>query len=514
MNTQLCPAQKKSYFKVLSILKHNQILVISTPTGLGKTTILKALTKKIGGALLTVHDFLKIQREHHPLALEENVEYWLMEALKTSDTILVDDIHLLEELMGNGSRFYPRKGMLDIVLNAICSYATEFNKKLIFAHTGKAIKSIDTKALYVSLKNLEIEDYEFLGSQFLKESNYSESIFEEIYRFAPGLNIYQLQSVCQNLNFKKDLNSNDFINFLLEHHFTTDFSIDNKDMLDFKDLKGMDDIIDALKTHIILPFTNNSIVNKLKLKPKKGVLLYGLPGTGKTSLGRALASKMKGKFFLIDGSFVSNSPDFYQKVKEVFEAAKQKAPSIIFIDDSDVIWEKSYETGLYRYLLTELDGLQEEQHRVCVIMAAMEIIKIPPALLRSGRLELWLELPLPGEKARIEILRHWIKKEPEHFEQVDLKILGRHTEGFSGADLKKITEDAKNLYAYDHINNEKTLPMHDYFLKAAKTIREYKNKQLDAEKKLEAQFKNTPYPFLFSPFSLNVDSKKEDYELC
>src|SRR5205085_7851375 len=117
------------------------------------------------------------------------------------------------------------------------------------------------------------------------------------------------------------------------------------------------------------------------------------------------AHRLRGKFFLIDGTFISGTHNFYMQIHQVFEAAKENSPAIIFIDDSDVIFESGEEHGLYRYLLTMLDGLESESNaRVCVMMTAMDVGNLPPALVRSGRVELWLEMRLPDEAARRAIL--------------------------------------------------------------------------------------------------------------
>src|SRR6185295_9430975 len=117
---------------------------------------------------------------------------------------------------------------------------------------------------------------------------------------------------------------------------------------------------------------NDELATELNLRPKRGVLLVGPPGTGKTTIGRALAHRLKSKFFLIDGTYISGTNQFYNRVHQVFEEAKHNAPSIIFLDDSDVIFESGEELGLYRYLLTMLDGLESESAgQVCVMMTAM-----------------------------------------------------------------------------------------------------------------------------------------------
>src|SRR5262249_23349998 len=138
-----------------------------------------------------------------------------------------------------------------------------------------------------------------------------------------------------------------------------------------QDLKGVEDVIQSLEANIILPLENDELAAELGLKPKRGVLLVGPPGTGKTTVGRALAHRLQSKFFLVDGTFISGAGDFYPRIHQLFELAKRNAPSIIFLDDSDAIFESGEELGLYRYLLTMLDGLESESAgRVCVMMTA------------------------------------------------------------------------------------------------------------------------------------------------
>ncbi len=153
---------------------------------------------------------------------------------------------------------------------------------------------------------------------------------------------------------------------------------------------------------------------------------------------------------------------------------------MIFIDDSDVIFEKGDEAGLYRYLLTMLDGLQSETAgHVCVMMTAMNIAALPPALVRSGRIELWLETRLPDEAGRGAILA--AARLPAPLESADLPTVAAATDGFTGADLKRLAEDAKLLYAFDRSRGMEARQASEYFLSAVETIKQNKERYAQAE---------------------------------
>jgi ATP-dependent 26S proteasome regulatory subunit len=215
-------------------------------------------------------------------------------------------------------------------------------------------------------------------------------------------------------------------------------------------------------------------------------------------VGRALAHRLKGKFFLIDGTFIAGTDGFYNRINQVFEAAKDNAPSVIFIDDADTIFEDGEERGLYRYLLTMLDGLESESAgRICVMMTAMNVANLPPALTRSGRVELWLEMKLPNEEARRTIMDQRIAELPKELCNVDMTSLTSATEGFTGADLKRLIDDGKAIYAYDKSKRLDLKPPTEYFLKAVEGVRE--NKQRFAEAEAHAAMKpKFPMPGLSS----------------
>jgi SpoVK/Ycf46/Vps4 family AAA+-type ATPase len=276
----------------------------------------------------------------------------------------------------------------------------------------------------------------------------------------------------------------DFTEYLREHNLASNVEVSQVAAVDWKDLKGVDDVIRALEAKIALPLENDALASELRLKPKRGVLLAGPPGTGKTTIGRALAHRLKSKFFLIDGTMVAGSSDFYEELQKVFDAARRNAPSIVFIDDSDVMFEGNGDPGLYRYLLTVLDGIQSAgADRVCVMMTAMNPGSLPPAMLRSGRVELWLETRLPDPSAREEILRERLIDLPGPLAQADVVRVAEAAHGLTGADLKGVVEDAKLLFAHDVSTATPTRGVDEYFLDA---IREVHNNHRNYTKKRPA----------------------------
>jgi len=282
-----------------------------------------------------------------------------------------------------------------------------------------------------------------------------------------------------------------FIDYLRSQKLASNVDLEEVQAVDLRDLKGVDDVLQNLETSIVLPLENDALASQFKLRSKRGVLLYGPPGSGKTTVGRAMAHRLKGKFFLIDGTFIAGTSEFYNRINQIFESAKDNSPAIIFIDDADAIFEDGEERGLYRYLLTMLDGLESESSaRVCVMMTAMNVASLPAALIRSGRVELWLEMKLPNEEARTQILTRHIGELPPELPKVDVAALIPATEGFTGADLKRLVDDGKTLYAYDKAKRIELKGPTEYFLKAVEGVRE--NKERYAEAEAQAMLKPKP----------------------
>jgi transitional endoplasmic reticulum ATPase len=467
--------------------------------GRGKTTVLKQLHQHTGGAFLGMTDFVAAASLKHPLALEETLYNLVLDALRTHPVVILDDLHLLD-LFSSGCHFYPRAGYFNSVIMGLCSYALESDRKLIFGTTEHLAEAAAQRSYSFGIDRFKVEDYSALVKGWLGEKS-ADLDFDKIFRFAPKLNAHQLKAACKWLAGHPSLNTNVFIDYLRSQRLASNVDLGEVQAVDLRDLKGVDDVLRNLETNIVLPLENDALAHQFKLRSKRGVLLYGPPGTGKTTVGRAMAHRLKSKFFLIDGTFIAGTDSFYNRISQVFETAKDNAPAIIFIDDADAIFEDSKEHGLYRYLLTMLDGLESESAgRVCVMMTAMNVASLPAALIRSGRVELWLEMKLPNEEARAQILTRHVAELPEEVRQVDVAALVPATEGFTGADLKRLIEDGKALYAYDKVKRFEMKEPTAYFLKAVEGVRE--NKQRFAEAEAQSMLKPKASSASFARFAM------------
>lgn len=469
MIDRLCPEERGGVALIKKLLLQNNILVLQGQAGMGKTTVLETVARDLDGLLISCKDYIEAAPGKDPFASEEVFGNLLLRALQKSDLVIVDDFNLVCSM--TSSHALPRLRLFEAYLTALCNYAVESNKRIVFGTDGCIPAPIKNRAFFVGLEDFKREDYEAICGQYLDGEVAARLNYDKIHRFAQKLNAHLLKKVCLWLKERKDLDTEQFIEYLRSQHLNSNVDLGEVQAVSLEDLKGVDNVIQALEANIIIPLENDELAQELDLKPKRGVLLAGPPGTGKTTIGRALAHRLKGKFFLIDGTFISGTNDFYGQVHDVFQAAKQNAPSVIFVDDSDVIFESGGETGLYRYLLTMLDGLESESlGRICLMMTAMNVGSLPAALVRSGRIELWLEMQLPDREARAAIVSAYLAKLPPPLTEADLTILADATEGLTGADIKRLMEDGKTLYAYDKVKDLPIKAPTEYFLTAINTL--------------------------------------------
>jgi transitional endoplasmic reticulum ATPase len=470
----LSPAQHKAYRGLLGGIQRGDICVLRGDAGSGRTTILYKLHASEGGALLSIRDFMESLKAHEPVAIEEAFLDMIETAIAANGLVVVDDLDLVTRITEGCD--YPRAHLIDAALTALLGQAAARGTKLVFAVEGEAPWPVRRRAFHWAIEDFTPEDYARLCQGGLG-ADCAPLDWVKIHRFAPKLNGHQLRKACAWLRHEQGVDTERFIGHLKSQNTESNVDLAEVRPVDWRELKGVDDVIEALEAKIALPLENEALATELNLKPKRGVLLAGPPGTGKTTVGRALAHRLKGKFFLIDGTVVAGSGGFYATVDDVFERAKKSAPSIIFIDDADVLFEGKENRGFYRYLLTMLDGLESASaERVCVMMTAMDVGSLPEALVRSGRVELWLETRLPDTEARLTILREKLAPLPPPLGAADCSILAPASRGLTGADLKAVVEDAKLLFAHDKAKGRPLRPVEEYFIDAIETLRANRRK--------------------------------------
>ena len=488
MKAKLTPTQQSVLDGLLKAIEIGNTAALWAPSGMGRTTILREAHEFIGGRFIGMQDVVDSMRDEHPLAIEENFLHLIQEALNQHDAVLIDDLHLLTEVICGCGGYYPRYDWLDASLTVLAEQVQKSPKKLVVAVECEVPAALSRRAYQFGLKQFTVDDYQFLCRLYLGSKRAGRLDFPKIHRFAPKLNAHQLRSACTWLAQERGVDTERFLEYLRSQHMASNVDLGEVQAVDLAQLQGIDDVIESLEANLILPLENDALASEFDIKPKRGVLIAGPPGTGKTTIGRALAHRLKSKFFLIDGTFIAGTGQFYDRIQRVFDAAKQNAPSIIFIDDTDVIFENDSRTGLYRYLLTMLDGLESKSSgRVCVMMTAMNVGSLPPALIRSGRIELWLETRLPNLEARTVILSGRFAALPPAAGEPDARKIAAIADGLTGADLKRVVEDGKILMAFDRAADRPSGEPTDYFVQAIEVVRANKKRYAAAEEESRQQ---------------------------
>lgn len=444
----LSPSQRAARAEAVAHLERGPLAAVAARAGTGRTSILRSVAAELGAPVVTIADVLDASAAKHPLRVEESLLESILRPLATHSLVVVDDAHLIGEIFER-CHFSARPSLLELVSDALLAALERGDKRVLLGVRKHAPARLHPRCLYSTMGRFTAEDLRFLLDELLGER--AARVDEHrVHRFVPRLDGHQLRFVARRLALDGRPTTEEFLEFLERHALASNVDTGAVEQVRFEDLHGVDDVKKSLDVDVIIPLENPELSERLRLEAKRGVLLYGPPGTGKTSIGRALAHRLRSKFFLIDGTIISGTRDFFQRIHHIFEAAKENAPSVLFVDDSDLLFEDSDETGLYRYLLTMLDGLESDgPSRVTVVLTAMNIGSMPPALVRSGRVELWLKLDVPNVAARTAILGDRLARCAEPIRGADAAALAERCEGLTGADLKRIVGDASNLHGYD-----------------------------------------------------------------
>ena len=231
----------------------------------------------------------------------------------------------------------------------------------------------------------------------------------------------------------------------------------------WEDVGGLDTVKQQIREAVEWPLKYPDLFKQAKINTPKGILLYGPPGTGKTLMAKAVANETKVNFISVKGpalisKYVGESE---RGIRDMFKKAKQAAPCIIFFDELDVITPRRGEGSdshvterVIGQFLTEMDGI-EELKGVLVLAATNRMDQIDPALLRAGRFDYLIEIPIPDEETRLKIFQVHTKDKPLE-KGIDFKKFAQETEGMTGADIELICKKAALMTIRNTIGKQST----------------------------------------------------------
>lgn len=265
--------------------------------------------------------------------------------------------------------------------------------------------------------------------------------------------------------------------------------ISEKPKVTYADIGGLDEQIKEIREMVELPLLKPEIFKKVGVDPPTGVLLVGYPGTGKTLLAKAVANNTNATFIRVVASELVRKyiGEGARLVRELFDLARKKAPSIIFIDELDAIGSRRIDSSTsgdrevqrtLMQLLAEIDGF-EPLGNIKLVAATNRPDTLDEALMRPGRFDRIIEIPLPDKRGRTDILK--IHTGRMNLKDVDLSKIADITDGFSGADLRAVSVEA-GMFAIRDGNDFVT---QREFLKAVEKINLQRNKSSKSGKNLE-----------------------------
>ncbi len=267
--------------------------------------------------------------------------------------------------------------------------------------------------------------------------------------------------------------------------------------INWEDVGGLEDVKEKLKEAVEWPLNKPEVFTRMGVRPPRGILLYGPPGTGKTMLAKAVAKESEANFILINGPSLLSKwvGDSEKAVREVFRKARQTSPTILFFDEIDALVPRRGVSGgdsggrvndkIVNQMLTEMDGL-EELNDVVVVAATNRPDIIDPALLRQGRFDRIIYIPIPDMEGRKKIFEIYLKEMPVA-KTVDAMKLAELTEGYVGADIEGVCREAAMIALREDIKTKEVAMAH--FKKALEVVKPSVDKEVEeAYKELESYF--------------------------
>lgn len=273
---ELIPAQQEAY----SVLKYafgvGSLLLLHSPSGRGRTTVLRKLHEETGGGFVTGKEFIETSSARHPLSLEETLYSAVTSELAKNDIVYVDDVDLIHDATSS-CHFYPRGSYVETALLELSDAASRDRKKLVVSTDGSIAQAFATRSFSSSIGRYSPQDYTALLKIFVGSEQASALEIEKIYRFAPKLNAHQIRAACDWLGPTKPFTTDRFIEYLRSQRLASNVDLGEVQEVDLRDLQGVDDVIRKLEINIVLPLSEDALASELSLRAKRGVCSMGRP---------------------------------------------------------------------------------------------------------------------------------------------------------------------------------------------------------------------------------------------
>ena len=488
------PIRHPELFKKIGIEAPKGVLLYGPP-GTGKTLLAKAVANETNAKFYSIsgpeiiskfygesehrlRETFNVAQEHAPSIIfideidsiapkREKVTGEVEKRVVSQMLTLMDGIHSRGKVVVIGAT--NRQDAIDTALRRPGRFDREIEIGIPNEDGRMEILNIHTKGMpldkNIKLSNISKITHGFVGADL--EILTKEAAIRSLRRILPEIDIDQYPLSPDILN-KIIITNSDFYNALKDvtPSAIREFQI-QKPNTKWEDIGGLEKIKQEIEEITEWPLKYPELYDFADIKPSKGILFYGPPGTGKTLIAKAVASKSKFNFISIKG------PELLSKwvgeseyaIREIFRKAKQVSPCIVFFDEVDAIFKKrSFEISesnvnerMVSQMLTELDGL-EPLEGVIVIGATNRVDVIDEALLRPGRLDKVIEIPLPDTYSRKQIIQIYLRKKPVDDDSFLVDKLLKLTTGFSGAEIEGLINSASILalrdFLEDHVKNK------------------------------------------------------------
>ncbi|MBW3015085.1 CDC48 family AAA ATPase [Candidatus Woesearchaeota archaeon] len=474
------PLKHPEIFERLGIEPPKGVL-LHGPPGTGKTLLAKAVANETNSHFIVING-PEIMSKYYGQS-EENLRNKFEEAEKNSPAIIfIDEIDAIapkrEEMKGEVERRVvaqllalmdglKSRGKVVVIAASNIPNALDpalrrpgrFDREIEIGVPDKGgrlnILKIHTRNMplhkNVNLKELAEVTYGFVGADLSALAK--EAAMVVLRRILPDLKLSEEQAIPPELLEKLVITNKDFREALkmVRPSAMREVLVEVPD-IKWDDVGGLEDVKQELKEAVEWPLKTPASFTKLGIRPPRGILLYGAPGTGKTLLAKAVANESDANFILVKGPEMLSKwvGESERAVREVFKKARQTSPTIIFFDEMDSIAPKrglSHDSHVtervVNQLLTEIDGL-EELHDVVVIAASNRPDIIDTGLLRPGRFDRIIHVGVPDIKTREKVFAIHTKSMPLA-KDVDIKKLSEKAEGYVGADIESLCREAAIL---------------------------------------------------------------------